>query len=84
MTMFNHTTAPIRSGWLTELRSSLSERRQAREARRRLEAELASYRTPAEVDDLLAALNWSEDSPATAQIRAILHANLNRAHRTAA
>jgi hypothetical protein len=86
MTMFNHTTAPIRSaGWLTEVRSSLSERRQARAARRALEAELASYRTPAEVEDLFAALRAQDDNPVAEDMRTILFANLeNHEHRVAA
>jgi hypothetical protein len=86
MTMFNHTTAPIRSsGWLTEVRSSLSERRRARAARRRFEADLASYRTPAEIEDLFAALRTEDDNPTAEKMRTILFANLeNREHRTAA
>jgi hypothetical protein len=86
MTMLNHTTAPIRStGWLTGMRSSLSERRRARATHRALEAELASYRTPAEVEDLFAALRTQDDDPATVQIRTILMTNLRYAqHRTAA
>ena len=84
--MFNHTTAPVRSGWLGEVRSSLSERRQARAARRTLEAELASYRTPAEVEDLFAALERTpDDDPTAEQIRTILVSNLaGHQHRTAA
>ena len=84
--MFNHTTAPIRSAdWLTGVRSSLSERRRARAARRSLEAELASYRTPAEVEDLFAAVRDQDDDPTADQIRTILMSNLRYAqHRTAA
>ena len=75
--MLNHTTAPIRSyGWFTELRSSLAERRQARAARRQLEAELASYRTPAEIEDLFAALGRVEDEEAAEDVRRILVAKL--------
>ena len=85
MTMLNHTTAPIRSyGWVTELRSSLAERRRARAARRRLEAELASYRTPAEIEDLFAALAREEDSEATEDVRRILLAKVGTRHRHAA
>jgi hypothetical protein len=77
MTMFNHTTAPVRSsGWLTELRSALSDRREARTARRTLEAELATYRTPAEVEDLFAALRTQDDNPTAEDMRTILLANL--------
>lgn len=83
--MFNHTTTPIRStGWLNGVRSSLSERREARAARRALEADLASYRTPAEIDDLLAALERAEDAPSTEQIRTILYSNLRSGQRAAA
>jgi hypothetical protein len=83
MTMFNHTTAPVRSsGWLPGMRATLNERRHARAARRALEADLASYRSPAEIDDLLAALERADDSPVTEQIRTILYSNLT--HRTAA
>ena len=75
MTMFNHTTAPVRrSGWLSELRVSLRERRQAKADRRALEAELASYRTPAEVEDLFAAIR-TQDDPTADEMRRILFAN---------
>jgi len=77
MTMFNHTTAPVRSyGWLTELRSSMSERRHARAARRVLESELATYRTPADVEDLFAALRTQDDNPTAEDMRTILLANM--------
>ena len=85
MTMLNHTTAPIRShGWFTELRTSLAERRKARAARRQLEAELASYRSPAEIDDLFAALAREEDSAAADDVRRILVAKIGTMHRPAA
>ena len=86
MTMFNHTTAPVRSsGWLTEVRAGLSERRQARAARRALESELATYRTPAEVEDLFAALRTQDDNPTAEEMRTILLANLEtHEHRLAA
>ncbi len=85
MTMFNHTTAPVRSSWVSELRSSRAERRQAREARRVLEAELATYRTPADVEDLFAALGAQDDNPTAEDMRTILLANLaNHQVRTAA
>jgi hypothetical protein len=80
MTMLNHTTAPVRSyGWLRELRSSLSERRQANAARRTLETELATYRTPAEVEDLFAALRREDDNPTAEEMRSILFQNLQGA-----
>ncbi len=86
MTMLNHTTAPVRSyGWMTELRSSLSERRTARAARRALQAELETYRTPAEVEDLFAALRTQDDNPVAEDMRTILLNNLeNHRLRTAA
>jgi len=77
MTMFNHTTAPVRSAaWLTGIRSLLSERRRDRTARRRLEAEVASYRTPAEVEDLFAVLRTQDDDPTAETMRTILLSNL--------
>jgi hypothetical protein len=86
MTMLNHTTAPVRSyGWMTELRSTLNERRRTRAARRALEAELATYRTPAEVEDLFATLRTQDDNPAAEDMRTILLNNLeNHRIRTAA
>jgi len=77
MTKLNDTTAPVRShGRLSELRTALGERRQARAAHRAMEAELATYRTPAEVEDLFAALRRHDDSPSAEQMRRILFANL--------
>ena len=81
MTTSNHTTAPARSnGWMTELRSALSERRQARVARRTMELELATYRTPAEVEDLFAALRRQDDSPTAEEMRHLLFANMQTTH----
>ena len=84
--MLNHTTAPVRADWLTGLRSAVVRRRQARAARRLLESELASFRTPAEVEDLFAALRTQEDDPTAEAMRSILFANLenHRQARTAA
>ncbi len=62
---------------LAELRDELRERREARDAYRALERDLAGYSTPAEVDDLLAALRWQDD-PESQVIRDILLGNLNR------
>ena len=62
---------------LTGVRDELRERRQARAAYRALERDLASYTTPAEVDDLLAALSGQDDPEAQA-IRDILIGNLHR------
>ena len=87
MTMLNHTTAPVRSyGWLSELRTALRERRRARTERRTLAAELASYRTPAEIEDLFAAIRTQDDSPSADEMRRMLFTN-RQAHeltRTAA
>ena len=86
MTMSHHTTAPVRpAGWLPGVRASLSERRHARAARRALEAELATYRTPSEVEDLFAALRTQDDNPTAEEMRTILLANLeSHEHRVAA
>ena len=83
--MFNHTTTPVRSaGRLTRMRSALSERREARAARRALETELGRYRTPAEVEDLFAALRTEDDANAE-KMRSILFSNLaSHQYRTAA
>ncbi len=62
---------------LAGVRDELRERREARDAYRALERDLAGYSTPAEVDDLLAALRWQDD-PESQVIRDILLGNLNR------
>lgn len=62
---------------LTDVRDELRERRQARAAYRALERDLASYSSPAEVDDLLAAVSGQDDAEAQA-IRDILMSNLRR------
>ena len=83
--MLNNTTAPIRSyGWLDDLRSTLAARRQEKAARRQLEAELASYRSPAEIQDLFAALAREEDSEAAENIRRVLLDKLRTPYRQAA
>ena len=76
MTITNHPTAPVRSTWMTQVRTSLAERREAKAARRALEAELSSYRTPAEVEDLFAALRSQDDNPTAEDMRRILLDNL--------
>ena len=53
------------------VRDELRDRRQARTARRTLERELASYRTSAEINDLLGSLHHQDDA-ATAEVRDIL------------
>jgi hypothetical protein len=65
----------------TTVRDDLRERRDARAAHRALQRELATYTTPAEVDDLLSALR-REDSAANDEIRGILDRNLQQRHRT--
>ncbi len=61
----------------TVVGDELRERRREREARRRLHRELATYSTPTDVDDLLAALEGHDD-PASEEIRSILTGNLSR------
>lgn len=62
---------------LTGVRDELRERRRARAAYRVMERELASYTTPNQVDDLLAALSDHDDAE-SAMIRDILTRNLHR------
>ena len=56
------------------VRDELRERRQARASRRTLERELASYDTPAQVNDLLGTLVGHEDAQAQ-EIRDIVLRN---------
>jgi hypothetical protein len=65
------------------LRTDLDDRRRARAAYRRLEADLASYTSDAEVGDLLAALE-DHDTAEAAQMRTILAGNLAHRSRSAA
>ena len=60
-----------------ELRDSLRRRRAARAARRALEKGLATYRTPAEVNDLLSLIE-DEEGPDADMVRDILHRQLGR------
>ncbi|RNM13659.1 hypothetical protein [Nocardioides pocheonensis] len=53
------------------VRDELRERREERSARRSLERELASYRTPAEINDLLGVLS-SQDSADADEMREVL------------
>jgi hypothetical protein len=62
---------------LTTMRDELRERREARAVKRKLQAELATYSTRAEVDDLMALLHHQESAQAD-QIRGILNDNLQR------
>ena len=52
----------------TTVKDELRERREAREAMKALRADLAHYRTPAEIDDLLASVD-AEDSREAELIR---------------
>ncbi len=61
--------------WST-VRDELRERRQQRAEYRALERDLASYNTPAEVDDLLGAIR-NEEGPDAERIRRILARNLH-------
>ena len=64
---------------LAGLREELRARRQAGVDYRNLERALASYRTPSEINDLLAAVDRrGDDSPQAEQIRGILATNLAR------
>ena len=57
----------------------LRERREARAALATLRADLQHYRTPGEIDDLLASVD-AEDSPEAEMIRGILGENLRAYH----
>lgn len=61
---------------LGELRDQVRERRQARVAYDELQRELAAYRTPSEIGDLLAAVDRHSDAPHVEQVRQILGRNL--------
>ena len=63
----------------TTVKDELRERREARAARQALEADLAAYRTPADIEDLLASVD-REDSPEADVIRGILTDNLRQYH----
>ena len=61
----------------TSVRAQLREGRQERAGRAQLERELASYNSPADLDDLHAILDRYSDQE-TAQIRGILAAQRSR------
>ncbi|MBM6405193.1 hypothetical protein JQN72_13175 [Phycicoccus sp. CSK15P-2] len=67
------------SFWTT-FTDGLQERRERRRAIRSLRRELATYRSPSEIEDLLAMVDAQEargvDVAEAATIRGILHANL--------
>jgi hypothetical protein len=65
-------TRPLSSLWTT-VRTQLRENREERAERARLERELASYSSPADLDDLHAILDRYSDQE-TADIRRILAA----------
>jgi hypothetical protein len=67
-------TSRSTQAWRT-LRDTLRNRLESRRDQRSLARELASYRTTAEVDDLLAALH-RDDSQQAEQIRTILTQNM--------
>jgi uncharacterized protein YjiS (DUF1127 family) len=64
--------------WNT-VKDELRERREAREALNRLRTDLENYRTPSDIDDLLASVD-GEDSPEAEMIRGILSENLRSYH----
>ena len=61
---------PVR-GFVSTIREQLRERRAARARYDSLKRELASYRTPGEVNDLLGVV-MNQDGPAADEIRDIL------------
>ena len=63
----------------TTVKDELRERREARDAMRTLRADLAHYRTPAEIDDLLASVD-AEETREAELIRDILMDNLRSYH----
>jgi hypothetical protein len=69
----NIASNPIRER-INTIRDELSERREARARYNAMKRELATYRTPREVDDLLAVIEH-QDNPEAQQIRDILFDN---------
>ncbi|HQR28673.1 MAG TPA: hypothetical protein PLP61_16635 [Nocardioides sp.] len=63
---------------LTRLRALRAERA----ARARLHRELATYDTPAEIADLLAAVDRAEELPGAGEVRRILNRNLQDYYRS--
>ena len=64
--------------WNT-VKDELRERREGREALRKLRADLQHYRTPADIEDLLASVD-AVDTPEAEMIRSILSENLRSYH----
>lgn len=65
---------------LRSVRDDLRDRRAARAEYRALKAALASYRSPAEIDDLLVMAD--DEDAESAVVRGILSGNLSRYHAT--
>ena len=59
----------------TTVKDELRERREARAAEAALRADLANYRTPSDIEDLLASVD-SHDTPEAEMIRDVLMDNL--------
>jgi hypothetical protein len=64
--------------WNT-VKDELRERREGREALRKLRADLQHYRTPADIEDLLASVD-AQETPEAEMIRSILSENLRAYH----
>jgi hypothetical protein len=64
--------------WNT-VKDELRERREGRAALQQLRADLEQYRTPSDIEDLLASVD-DEDTPEAEMIRGILSENLRGYH----
>ena len=64
--------------WNT-VKDDLRERREGRAALQQLRADLEQYRTPSDIEDLLASVD-DEDTPEAEMIRGILSENLRGYH----
>ena len=64
--------------WNT-VKDELRERREGRAALQQLRADLEQYRTPSDIEDLLASVD-DEDTPEAEMIRGILSENLRSYH----
>ena len=63
----------------TTVKDELRERREGRAALNQLRAELEHYRTPSDIEDLLASVD-GQDTPEAEMIRSILSENLRGYH----
>jgi len=63
----------------TTVKDELRARREARAHLNRLRADLDHYRTPADIDDLLASVD-AQEGPEAELIRSVLSDNLQRYH----